>query len=474
MRSWVSRCRKIFGTAGVRGRYLADVNPEMFLGLGASLATYLKARRSVVGGDGRLTTPVLKGSVVVGLLAAGCDVVDVGLVPLPVLAWSARHLASDLGVYVTASHNPPHDNGLKAFYGNGMELLEEDEIRVEELFLNRGWRHADWCDVGTLTSTGRVIDDYIAELLGRMEPLREGSRPKVLVDTANGGASLATPRILVSMGARVFTLNSNIDGRFPGRHPEPRPDVLEPLMPVARSLNVDIFLAHDGDGDRLAVLSPRSGFVKQDRIIALLAKHILSMKKGTVVVSIDVGNSVRDVVESAGGKLDITKLGATHTGLLRHSDVVMTAEPWKFIDPEWGPWVDGIYQAALLVKLMIDEGKNIDELLSEVPDYPQARVSIEVPKGLRDEVYERLSAKLMEWRTPEAEVFTLDGVRVNYEDKSWILVRKSGTEPKVRIYGESLEYRALKDRVDALLKEVSTTLKKHGINELRVDGKIIP
>lgn len=466
--------KRIFGTAGVRGRYLTDVNPEMFFGLGASLATYLKARRSVVGGDGRLTTPVLKSSVVVGLLTAGCDVVEVGLVPLPVLAWSARHLVSDLGVYVTASHNPPHDNGLKAFYGNGMELLEEDEVKVEELFLGRGWRRADWHDVGTLTSADHVVNDYIAELLSRIEPVREAGRPRVLVDTANGAASLVTPKILVSMGAQVFALNSNIDGRFPGRHPEPRPDVLEPLVPVARSLNVDVFLAHDGDGDRLAVLSPRLGFVKQDRIIALLAKHVLSLKKGTVVVSIDVGNSVRDTVESAGGKLAVTKLGATHTGMLKHSDVVMTAEPWKFIDPTWGPWVDGIYQAALLVKLMTEEGKNIDELLSEIPDYPQARVSVEVPKKLRDEVYEKLSAKLIEWRTPESEILTLDGIRVNYEDRSWILIRKSGTEPKIRIYGESLDYRTLKDRVDVLLKEVDAVLKKHGVSELRVDGKIIP
>lgn len=470
----MSRGRRIFGTAGVRGRYLTDVNPEMFFGLGASLATCLKARKSVVGGDGRLTTPVLKSSVVVGLLTASCDVIEVGLVPLPVLAWSTRHLASDLGVYVTASHNPPHDNGLKAFYGNGMELLEEDEVKVEELFHNRGWKQSDWHDVGALTSANHAVSEYVAELFSRMEPLRGVGRPKVLIDTANGAASLVTPRILVGMGAQVFTLNSNIDGRFPGRHPEPRPDVLEPLVPVARSLNVDVFLAHDGDGDRLAVLSPRSGFVKQDRIIALLAKHVLSLRKGTVVVSIDVGNSVRDVVEAAGGKLAVTKLGATRTGILKHSDVVMTAEPWKFIDPTWGPWVDGIYQAALLVKLMMEEGKNVDELLSEIPDYPQARVSVEVPKRLSDEVYEKLSAKLMEWKTPESEILTLDGLRVNYEDRSWILIRKSGTEPKIRIYGESLDYKVLKDRIDVLLKEVNTVLKKHGVSELRVDGKIIP
>lgn len=470
----MSRSRRIFGTAGVRGRYLSEVSPEMFSSLGASLATYLKARKSVIGGDGRLTTSVLKSSLTVGLLAAGCDVIDVGLVPLPVLAWSTRHLSGDLGAYVTASHNPPHDNGLKVFYGSGMELLEGDELGVEDVFLSKGWRLVDWNEVGVLTTASHVVNDYMHELLSRLGEVRGAFKPKVLIDTANGAASIVTPKVLVSVGAQVITLNSDIDGRFPGRYPEPRPDVLEPFMSVAKSLNVDVFLAHDGDGDRLAVLSPTSGFAKQDRIIALLAKHVLSERRGTVVVSVDVGNSVKDVVESVGGRLVITKLGATHTGILNYPDVVMTAEPWKFIDPRWGPWVDGIYQATTLVRIMIDEGKNIDELLSDIPNYPQARVSVEVPKDLRDEVYDAVCAKLLEWRTPKSEVLTLDGLRIDYEDRSWILVRKSGTEPKIRIYGESIRYEDLKSRVDMLLKEIHKALEKRGVHELRVDGKIIP
>ncbi|MEM4427580.1 MAG: phosphoglucomutase, partial [Zestosphaera sp.] len=334
--------KKLFGTAGVRGRYLTEVNPEIFLYLSATIATYFKTRKSVVGGDGRLTTPVLKSSVITGLLASGSDVIDVGLVPLPVLAWSTRFLKGDLGIYVTASHNPPQDNGLKAFYGTGMEILEGDEFRIEELYLSKKWVLVDWNATGVYASATHVVGEYVEALLSRLGAGSKAGRVRVLIDTANGAASLVTPRILTELGAHVFTLNSNVDGRFPGRHPEPRPDILEPLLPIARELGVDVFLAHDGDGDRLAVLSPVKGFIKQDRIIALLAKEILNEKRGTVVVSIDVGNAVRDVVESAGGKLAITKLGATHTGILEYSDTVMTAEPWKFIDPGWGSWVDGV------------------------------------------------------------------------------------------------------------------------------------
>lgn len=466
--------KRLFGTAGVRGRYLTEVNPENFLYLGAAIATYFKPRKSVVGGDGRLTTPVLRSSVVAGLLASGSDVIDVGLVPLPVLAWSTRFLRGDLGVYVTASHNPPQDNGLKVFYGSGMEILEDDEFRVEELYHGRKWVFVDWDSTGAYASVTHVIKEYVEDLLSKLGTQRKDSKIRVLIDTANGAASLVTPRVLTELGAHVFTLNSSIDGRFPGRHPEPRPDVLEPLLSIARELRVDVFLAHDGDGDRLAVLSPTRGFIKQDRVIALLAKELLSEKRGTIVVSIDVGNAVREVVEVAGGKLAITKLGATHTGILKYSDVVMTAEPWKFIYPEWGPWVDGIYQATLLVKLMIERKSSIDDLLRDIPDYPQARISIGVPKELREEVYECLKTRLLEWRTPDSEILTIDGLRVNYTDGSWLLVRKSGTEPKIRIYGESMTYEDLRRKVDALIIEADRILKKHGLREVSVDGKVMP
>ena len=153
-------------------------------------------------------------------------------------------------------------------------------------------------------------------------PVKKKKIPKVLIDSANGAASLTTPKLLKNLGAEVVSINSNIDGRFPGRYPEPRPDVLEPFIPVARDLGADVYLAHDGDGDRLAVVDPKTGFIKQDRIIALAAKYKLSLGKGKVVVSIDCGNALKDIVYELGGKLFLTKLGKTHEGLLKYGDVL--------------------------------------------------------------------------------------------------------------------------------------------------------
>ena len=466
--------RRLFGTAGIRGRYLEEVTPELAYNVGLAVATYVNGGSVAVGGDGRLTTPLLKLAVSVGLMTAGADVVDVGLVPLPTLAWYVNRHKRNAGVYVTASHNPPTDNGIKVFRSDGMEFLISDEEKIEEIVSRKAWRLADWDSVGTYEVAGEVISKYLEELSNTLAPKEMRRVPKVLVDTANGAASLATPKLLKNLGADVVTINSNIDGRFPGRYPEPRPDVLEPFIPVAKELGADAYLAHDGDGDRLAVVDPKAGFIKQDRLIALIAKYKLSSVRGKVVVSVDCGNAVKDIVESMGGELAIVKLGKVHEGLARHGNAVIAAEPWKLIDPSWGAWIDGVYQAGLLVKLMMEEGKDIHALISEVPNYPQARYSIRVPKEHKEGLYSALREYLLSQAPESAEVLTIDGVRINYEDKSWILVRMSGTEPKVRIYGEALAVKKLERMVNELLSRAIEYLRSKGVREPEIEGKIIP
>ncbi len=466
--------RRLFGTAGIRGRYLEEVSPDLAWRLGLALSTHVNGGSIAVGGDGRLTTPVLRLAAAVGLMSAGSDVIDVGLVPLPTLAWSVRRFSCDGGIYVTASHNPPTDNGLKVFTAGGMEFPEEMEERLEEIISGNSWRLADWDSVGKLLPEPRALQEYVNEVISHNMPSRVKRVPKVLIDTANGAPSLATPLVLKSLGADVISINSNVDGRFPGRAPEPRPDVLEPFIPAARSLGVDAYLAQDGDGDRLAVVDPAAGFIKQDRIIALIARRKLMERRGTIVVSIDVGNAVRDVVEELNGKLYVVKLGKTHEGLLKRPDALMAAEPWKLIDPEWGPWIDGIHQAALIVRMMAEEGTNLRGLMKDIPNYPQARYSVRVPKELKDDAFNSMREELLSMAGEGCEVVTIDGVRVNFPGKSWLLIRKSGTEPKVRIYGEAESPEKLQSMVNRLVKAVLKTLKERGFSGAKVEGRVLP
>ena len=458
--------RKLFGTAGIRGEYGKVVTPEIAYKVGLALATFLGGEGlTTVGHDVRLTSPLLATIVSSGLMAGGVDVVNLGLVPTPILAYSVPALNANAGVVITASHNPPPDNGIKCFDSRGMEFTIPMEEKLEDIIFNEKFNYAKWDSVGRLEFYPEIIDDYMRELISRLRPQKIKKKIRVIVDCANGAASNITPIILRELGASVITVNCHYDGMFPGRIPEPRPDVLVELGKQAKVLNVDAALAHDGDADRLAALTSNGKFILNDRLIAFYAMLKLKEKgEGIVVISIDTSFVIDEVVEKYGGKVVRTKLGKTHEKLIEYGKkAVMAAEPWKLIDPDWGYWVDGIYQAALLTKEMLEKGMNIEELLKEIPEYPQIRVSYKVPEELKYEIVEEVHEKMREvFKDYESEL-AIDGLRLNMPDKSWILVRASGTEPKIRIYGEARKEKRLQEIFQKTLKILKEVAEKKGV-----------
>lgn len=467
---------KFFGTAGIRGKYLELITPQLAFNIGLSYGTYLgNSGKVVVGGDVRLTTPLLKSLISSGLMVAGVDVFDLGIVPISLIGYVITKLKLKGGIYVTASHNPPEDNGFKIFNFRGSELTSSEEEEVEDILLNKKYEYVTWNKVGSYSYINYIVKDYIKDIIHKMRPDRTKLVPKIVVDTANGAASAYTPVILRELGAKVLAINSHHDGTFPSRLPEPRPDVMEPLLNVIKSTNFQFLYAHDGDGDRLAVLTARKGFIKQDRIIALFAYHKLLDKKGHIVVSIDCGNAVKDVVEKMGGKLIVYRLGKTYEKVIElgRNNVLLAAEPWKFIEPTWGLWADGVLQATYLTKIMIEEGKPLDDLLNNIPDYPQARISIFLDNKVKHNVAKKAMEYLESKAPPSAKIIKIDGLRVNYEDKSWILIRPSGTEPKIRVYGEALKYHQLKSMVNEIVKYISKLAKELGYS-VTVEGSILP
>jgi phosphomannomutase len=457
------RSSRLFGTAGVRGRYLEAVRPGLAYDVGVSVAAHVGSRGTItIGHDVRTTSPLLALSAGSGVMSGGVDAVFLGLVPTPVLAYSVPHTKSKAGIMITASHNPPPDNGIKIFQYNGMEYTEKMEEELEQLMQVKSKFHASWDQVGRLIDAKEMGEDYVDEISNVLRPRNVKYTPRIYVDCSNGAASNYTPRILRILGAKVFSANCHSDGYFPAHEPEPRQDVLEPILPVASSLSPDVIMAHDGDADRLAALTNKKGFVKQDVLIALYSKYKLMDGKGTIIISVDVGNSVLDVVEKYGGRIVRSKLGKIHEKLLEHPGALLAAEPWKLIDPKWGLWVDGIYQASLLTKLMMEEGVNMDALLSDIPTYPWARLSVPVLGKLdeKEEFYEKLEERLLSDMNGYENASTLDGVRLDFPDKSWVLVRLSGTEPKIRIYIEGLEMKKVEELIEKTMAIVRGVAKE--------------
>jgi len=454
--------KRLFSTSGIRGVYPAEVSPLLAFRLGCALASMFGAE-SVVGTDCRLSSPVLEHALLSGLMYSGCNVKRVGLAPLPVTAYSVKKTGAKFGVMITASHNPPQYNGFKVLREGGWELMPEDERAVEEALSSGLEAGLPWSDVGLCTNYEEALVEYIdgvLDLLSDEGPSRRAPDFKVVVDCCNGPAALVTPKVLSRLGVRVISLNANIDGHFPGREPEPRPDVLAELGLFVRETGAQLGLAHDGDADRVAVIGPDGEFVANDRIIAYMAKRAIERGEGRVVITtIDTSRCIDEVVEKLGGEVVRTKLGKTHVELKKLSNVALAAEPWKIINPRWGPWADGILAASMLVKDAVERGAGLRDLLRDVPDYPQVRESFPCGDDDKPRVMRVVEEELEGAIDDVEDVWKYDGVRVNCKDGSWILIRASGTEPKIRLYAEAKSVERLREIVEKGRKLVFKALR---------------
>ncbi|TFF87065.1 hypothetical protein EU519_00460 [Candidatus Thorarchaeota archaeon] len=428
--------QRLFGTSGIRGGF-EKVHPLSSMNLGRSLGTTLKGRGAVaVGTDARTSRVMLHHAFISGVLSTGVDVVDVGIAPMPAIGFQSSLSDIDVGVIITASHNPPTDNGFK-FFRNGREFLRSEEAQIEEHFFDQEFLIADWNGLGnksqrdTRSSYMHRVKRMIAKRGGIEQPCR------ILVDVANGAASDYTPHILQSMSFSVVTINSHQDGHFPGRPAEPSPRNLEPTMNMAAESDFGVTVCHDGDGDRLAVIDEAGEFIDQNRVIALLAKYELQERNGgLVVVSIDTSNVIDEIVKAQGGEVVRRPLGSLQEELaLRYDEVVLASEPWKPIFTELGGWMDGIAGAARFAQLVVNEGDgSCIQLMKQIPKYPMVRDFISCPDSLKQNFMHEVRKTLPERISNIDQILEVDGVRIERGDGSYVLVRVSGTEPKARFY----------------------------------------
>lgn len=424
------RVKRLFGTRGIRGPIDKKVTPELALKLGLALANQIGGGEVVIAKDSRTSGEELGYALTAGLLAGGSDVVDIGLAPSPCVAFTTREMGARAGVIITASHNPPTDNGF-AFYGpDGMEFLTEQELGLEDLVLGEQFKRASWDSIGRVQSFPDAIPNYI-RAMKRTVKVRRGF--KVVVDCANGAGSLVTPYLLRELGCKVITLNSNPDGHFPGRPSEPQPWNLGDLMKAVRGLGADVGLAHDGDADRVAAIDENGEFIKHDTLIALFAERAVKAKGGGIAItSINTSVAIEEVVVRAGGSTVRTSLGNLHAAMLEHG-AIFGAEPGKFVFTDFGKWPDGILCAAKVLEMMSIERKPMSKIVAEVPDYYFHQEDFSCPDDRKVEFMRNIREYLLTNVGEVRDTLEIDGLRVNRKDGSWILVRTSGTEPKARI-----------------------------------------
>ena len=425
----INLAKKLFGTSGIRGKIGSEVTCELALNVGKSLAYYLGNEGTVViGYDTRTTNKMLDQAITAGLLESGVNVIKIGMVPTPLVGYATEKLNADAGVMLTASHNPSPYNGIKLWNKNGMAYTSAQESEIEEIYSNRDYISVTWDKIGKLSENEEIKGQYIDDLVD-MVNIKPGL--KVVVDCASGAGSEISPLVFRKAGCEVTTLNSQPDGFFPGRNPEPNAENLQTLMKTVVAIGADLGIAHDGDADRMITVDETGEISPFDSLLALISKEF----DGDIVTTVDAGLCMD---ESVNGKVYRTPVGDVNVAeVIIEKDAAFGGEPsGTWLHPDFCMCPDGILSGLRMAELVSNKGK-LSELLAEIPSYPNIREKITCSKEAKVKVMENMQDLLEDAFDDIAEVNSLDGVRLTFADDSWVLVRPSGTEDYIRITLES-------------------------------------
>jgi phosphomannomutase/phosphoglucomutase len=422
---------RLFGTNGIRGVVGETITSEFAYGIGSSVASLFKGQRILVGRDGRTSSQMLTEGVVAGILAQGNSVEDCGVITTPGLQFLSKISASP-GLVITASHNPPEYNGFKVVDSDGIEIPRAKEERIERLVVNdsrKAGRNPGQREERTLP-----LQPYLGNIRKYFGKDRLVKPVKVVVDTGNGVSSLTTPVLLRRIGCLVITINDNIDGRFPGRNSEPRPENLGPLSTLVRQEKATFGVAHDGDGDR-AVFVDETGVVQSgDNSLTLIADEVLKKNpRGKVVTPVNSSMSVTEVARRRRGRVILTQVGSIHVArtMVRERAILGGEENGGIFYAPHQPVRDGTMATVLVLNAILENQMPLSKLMARLPKFFMAKEKRKCPDEKKNEVMRRIRQRLGDRVTS-----TIDGVRVDIKDHGWFLVRPSGTEPLIRIYVE--------------------------------------
>jgi len=426
---------KLFGTSGIRGLANKEITVNLALDLGLSLAKRTKGGRVAFGTDTRISGPMLANALSSGLIAGGCNAIDLGVVPTPVLAYLTRSLETDVGVMITASHNPPEYNGMKLFNKNSMAYTEEQQTDIANMIQKQSFAPQEWDKLGTVISreeTSRYVDDVTRDV-------RLRKQWKVVLDPGCGATYEIAPRVFSKVGCGIKTINGQPDGNFPGRSPEPSPENLRDLCAVVNETKSDIGFAYDGDGDRFTVVGENGEAFQLDRTLAAYAKHVeKKMGRGLIITTVDASMIIDEAVKSVGGTVERTAVGDVNIStLLVKREAIFGGEPCgAWIHPQYHLCPDGVLSSLLFLKALDEDGVIASKFVSSVPSYPVVRSKLNCPNDRKKDAMEKI-AELLPSSFPKINAKSaVDGLRLDLED-GWILIRLSGTEPLLRLTVEA-------------------------------------
>ncbi len=441
----------IFREYDIRGIVGEEISEQDANAIGKAYGTLLmeQGRKKVsVGRDCRITSKAYSKAFIDGVLSTGCDVVDIGVCPTPVLYFSIHQLNLDGGAMVTASHNPAEYNGFKmmsgqdSIHGHGLQAIR----KITE---NNAYTQGQ----GTLTKAD-VISAYMAMI---QEQISLKNTIRVGIDAGNGTGGITALPVLRGLGCDVHDIYCDLDGTFPNHEADPtQKKNMTDLIDLVKKKKLDIGIGYDGDADRIGVVDKFGNLIYGDQLMVIYAKEILSRHPGATFISeVKCSMVMYDQIAKMGGKAIMWRTG--HSLIkkkMKEEDAALAGEMsgHMFFKDRYYGYDDALYASCRLLEIMDSTGLGVDELIKDLPKtFTTPEIRVDCPDSVKFKVVEKIVALYK----ARQEVIDIDGMRAIYED-GWGLVRASNTQPALVLRFEALT----ESRLEAIKTEIETDLKK--------------
>jgi phosphomannomutase len=425
------------GITGVRGIVGQTFTPEVAVGFSQAFGTYLDGGRILVCRDTRASGPMVRAATIAGLLAAGCEVIDLGISPTPSLQLAVTWLKADGGIAITAGHNPSQWNALKFVRGDGLYLNPTQAEELLDIFHQGEFAKATWDQIVPAIQHEDPIAHHI-ELLKNVfdvEAIRH-RQLKVAIDCCNGACSLLMPRWLRKIGCEVLAINDDPTATFP-HAPEPKPQNMAQLGAVVKAGRADIGFAHDADGERLGIVTELGQPLSEELTFALATRIRLQQKTGNVVTNISTTGAIEQIAAAYEGTVVRTPVGQTYIseGMIEVNSVLGGEGSGGVTVPELHLTHDSAAAVGLILEVLARDGRPVSKLVEELPQLTMLKHNFPVDPN-------RLYSVLQNFRVSvEREQLTCDltdGIRVVLPE-GWVHVRASNTESMIRLIVEADE-----------------------------------
>ncbi|HOE14457.1 MAG TPA: phosphoglucosamine mutase [Candidatus Saccharicenans sp.] len=442
--------------SGVRGIVGESLTPQLAARFASAFGTYLGQGQVLVGQDSRPSGLMLKKAVIAGLLATGCQPVEVGILPLPTILFLTRKMQARGAVVITASHNPSNWNGLKFISQDGLYLRSSEVEEFLDIFHQGEFTYVPAERIKPALSEKEAGYLHLRRIFSQIKVNEIKKRKfRLVADCANGAGATLLPRFLQELGAEVRFINTELSGKF-AHQSEPTPENLKELGHEVRALQADLGLAQDADADRLALVDEQGQPLGEDATLTLSVDHVLSRKKGPIVVNLSSSMVIEDIARKYGVRVYRTKIGESNVveKMLETRAVVGGEGNGGVIWPAVHPCRDSFTAAGLILEKLSSFPGSISQLIATYPRYYLLKDKFDCPAELAFKVVTELRRRYQRENTS-----TLDGLKIIWEE-AWVHLRPSNTEPIMRIIAEARSPEKARQLLERFKGEIEQILKQ--------------